>query len=554
MWRRRTHMLGRMNLSFWNSYRKKLRNMVIACGGRSEWHMDVARVQDRWIHPQKWRSTAHSGITSKVSDTPLCEADGVIELHIDDRHGVWEGNDCYRIALQENWDEVRLRNLVWQLWKFEIVEVRDGRNWQALKQETFPVSDEKVGDERLQGECFSKIGQGVHWWWQRGIKYVKVQILSAHSVASLQSTVQLLTSWKVRQHWRWDSWNNFWDMLRVRKTWQLCCVTAMTEENSWSNDWKSTQIGSSSSHRREHGNVHRQSVSTLVKEFGIENVDAINVGDLEFCGQGWTQNNETSEISESHRGNVVLQYVWSSARKVRLNRSGLGRPRSNVSQLEQFSETPALVRQHFSVTRATRIGSGTQSGSRTRIRRIVKAHHKNKRKRHCRKDGQSFNIYATSRLLAADQLRATGTVRHRRLVGCAQNQTMDERRWAIFPPLPGLPKKSGSYERFCKIFGKKVCIGSAQLVSGISLTKMRPRKWSRTDDQQMVRFFEQQVRCGREAPKRQVQGDDFDVGDCSEWEAWRGEKRGAVVANCVNDACQAAVLALAKHRWVFVAT
>ena len=32
------------------------------------------------------------------------------------------------------------------------------------EQETFPISVEKVGDERLQRKCFSKIGQGVHRW------------------------------------------------------------------------------------------------------------------------------------------------------------------------------------------------------------------------------------------------------------------------------------------------------------------------------------------------------------------------------------------------------
>ena len=31
-----THMLGRMNLSFWNRHQKRSRNMVIACGGRLE--------------------------------------------------------------------------------------------------------------------------------------------------------------------------------------------------------------------------------------------------------------------------------------------------------------------------------------------------------------------------------------------------------------------------------------------------------------------------------------------------------------------------------------
>ena len=41
---------------------------------------------------------------------------------------------------------------------------------------------------------------------------------------------------------------------------------------------------------------------------------------------------------------------------------------------EEGTQTPALVRQHFSVARATRIGSGTQSGSRTRIRRIATEH------------------------------------------------------------------------------------------------------------------------------------------------------------------------------------
>ena len=37
--------------------------------------------------------------------------------------------------------------------------------------------------------------------------------------------------------------NDFWCTSRAQRTCQLClrCVTAMTEENSWSNDWKSTQ-------------------------------------------------------------------------------------------------------------------------------------------------------------------------------------------------------------------------------------------------------------------------------------------------------------------------
>ena len=32
----RTHMLGKTNLFFWSRHQKKLRNMVIVCGGRSE--------------------------------------------------------------------------------------------------------------------------------------------------------------------------------------------------------------------------------------------------------------------------------------------------------------------------------------------------------------------------------------------------------------------------------------------------------------------------------------------------------------------------------------
>ena len=109
------------------------------------------------------------------------------------RTRVREGNDCCRIvdiSLWEDWDEVRARNLVWQLWILDNCE----STWREEidehpKQETFPVSVENNGYERLQGEIFSKIGQSVHRWWQRGIEWrtnVKVQILSAYYVVSQQ--------------------------------------------------------------------------------------------------------------------------------------------------------------------------------------------------------------------------------------------------------------------------------------------------------------------------------------------------------------------------------
>ena len=109
------------------------------------------------------------------------EADGVIELHVDDGHGCGKETIVAELLtfLSEKIEMKYVQGTCESTWREEIDE--------HPEQETFPVSVEKVGDERLQGECFSKIGQGVHRWWQRGIEWrtdVKVHILSAYSVVS----------------------------------------------------------------------------------------------------------------------------------------------------------------------------------------------------------------------------------------------------------------------------------------------------------------------------------------------------------------------------------
>ena len=86
-----------------------------------------------------------------------------IELHVDDRHG------CGKETIVAEWltflsEKMKYVQGIWcgSNEHFESCEVRDEEIDEHPEQGTFPISVEKVGDERLQGECFSKIGQGVH--------------------------------------------------------------------------------------------------------------------------------------------------------------------------------------------------------------------------------------------------------------------------------------------------------------------------------------------------------------------------------------------------------
>ena len=81
------------------------------------------------------------------------EADGVIELHVDDGHGC--GKETVIAELLSFLSE-----------KIEMTWVQGIKCGEEIdehsEQETFAISVEKVGDGRLQRKCFSKIGQVVH--------------------------------------------------------------------------------------------------------------------------------------------------------------------------------------------------------------------------------------------------------------------------------------------------------------------------------------------------------------------------------------------------------
>ena len=96
------------------------------------------------------------------------EADGVIGLRVDDGHGC--GKETIVAELLTLLSEKIETKYVQGIWcgSFEYLKNCESTRREEIdehpEQETCPVSVEKVGDERLQGECFSKIGQGVHRW------------------------------------------------------------------------------------------------------------------------------------------------------------------------------------------------------------------------------------------------------------------------------------------------------------------------------------------------------------------------------------------------------
>ena len=139
--------------------------------------MDVARVQDRdrsiLIPSSEVRKQGSE--VSQWESHPKCptlyyvrEADGVIELHVDDGHGC--GKETIVEELLTFLSEKIEMKYVQGIWcgSYEYlknVKVRDGKETdEHPEQETLPVSVEKAGDERLQEERFSQIGQGIHRW------------------------------------------------------------------------------------------------------------------------------------------------------------------------------------------------------------------------------------------------------------------------------------------------------------------------------------------------------------------------------------------------------
>ena len=153
MWRRRIHILGRMNLSFWNRHQKRLRNMVIACGGRSEWYMDVVRVQDRgrstlvlssevrtydsevsqWNHIQSVRhSTTCARQMEWLSFTWMTDTGAGRRRLL---------QDCWHFSLRKlRWSTCKESGVTamntWKLWKYVT-----GRNWRASR--TWNISSQR---------------------------------------------------------------------------------------------------------------------------------------------------------------------------------------------------------------------------------------------------------------------------------------------------------------------------------------------------------------------------------------------------------------------------
>ena len=139
--------------------------------------MDVARVQDRG------RSTFDSILRSEearqrgftVESHPKCptlyyvrEADGVIELHVDDGHGCGKETIVAELLtfLSEKIEMKYVQGIKCGSYEYlKIVKVCDGKILTSIpNKKHFQSAGKKVGHERLQGKCFSKIGQGVHRW------------------------------------------------------------------------------------------------------------------------------------------------------------------------------------------------------------------------------------------------------------------------------------------------------------------------------------------------------------------------------------------------------
>ena len=185
-----------------------------------------------WFHPQKWGSTTarfqwkhlqsvrHS--TTCARQMEWLSFTWMVDTGVERRRSL---QNCCHISEKIEMKNVQ-RNQVWQLWVLE----NCANAWREEidehpEQETFQ-SALKVGNERLQGKCISKIGQGVHRWWQRGNEWrtgVKVKILSAYSVVSQHrknghpqhNTIvvnEVETIFEVRQKHRrhvnsvWDAW------------------------------------------------------------------------------------------------------------------------------------------------------------------------------------------------------------------------------------------------------------------------------------------------------------------------------------------------------------
>ena len=137
----------------------------------------VARVQDRsrntLIPSSEARKARQLGFKvnrlQSVRHSATCvRADGVIELHVDDEHGFGKETIAAELftLLSEKIEMKHVQGIWCGSYEYlKAVKMRDGEEIdERPKQEASPVSVEKVGDERVQGERFSHIEQGVHRW------------------------------------------------------------------------------------------------------------------------------------------------------------------------------------------------------------------------------------------------------------------------------------------------------------------------------------------------------------------------------------------------------
>ena len=101
------------------------------------------------------------------------EADGVIELHVDDGHGCVKERVIAELLsfLSEKIAMKWVQGIKCGSYEYvKNVKVRDKKKLTSIPNNKHLQSALKVGDERIQKECFSKIGQVVHRRRQRGIE------------------------------------------------------------------------------------------------------------------------------------------------------------------------------------------------------------------------------------------------------------------------------------------------------------------------------------------------------------------------------------------------
>ena len=94
------------------------------------------------------------------------EENGVIQLHVGDGHGCGKETIVAELLTFLSVIEMRYVQRIWcaSYEYLKTVKARDGKKLTSIPNKKHFQSALKNGDERLQGEIFSKLGQGVHRW------------------------------------------------------------------------------------------------------------------------------------------------------------------------------------------------------------------------------------------------------------------------------------------------------------------------------------------------------------------------------------------------------